>query len=69
MNTAKLELTQAELQVLVATLDAGIKAAGIQIVVPLAPILTKIEAAGQVFATQGNGADKETPEVVEADNG
>jgi len=65
---AKLELTRDELQILVATLDAGTKAAGLQIVVPLAPILAKIEEAGKVFA-QPNGADMNEPEIETAMKG
>ncbi len=49
MKTTTLELTQSELQTLVGVLDAGVKAAGLQAVVPLAPVLMKLEQAGQMF--------------------
>ena len=41
----KLELTEDETRILVAVLDAGVKAAGLQAVRALAPILGKIDAA------------------------
>ncbi len=52
MQTTTLELTKNELQVLVGVLDAGVKAAGLQAVVPLAPVVEKLEQAGQVFANE-----------------
>ncbi len=64
MKTTTLELTQPELQILVGVLDAGVKAAGLQAVVPLAPVLEKLEQAGQVFVPTGNGADH-SPEEIE----
>lgn len=41
----KLELTEQETQNLMAVLDAGVKAAGAQVVRPLAPIFAKLDAA------------------------
>ncbi len=57
MKTTTIELTQDELRVIVGVLDAGVKAAGLQAVVPLAPVLMKLEQAGLAFAPAGNGAD------------
>ena len=65
-TTTTLELTHDELQALVGILDAGTKALGLQAVVPLAPVLAKLEAAGETFAPASNGADK-SPEATEAE--
>ena len=66
METTTLELTRDELQVLVGILDAGTKAVGLQAVVPLAPVLVKLEEAGKAFVPAGNGADQ-SPEATEAE--
>ena len=51
----KLELTEQELATLMAVVDAGVKAAGSQVVRPLAPVLAKVEAA--LNAKQEDKAD------------
>ena len=45
MKTINLTLTEQETGILMAVIDAGCKAAGVQVVRPLAPVLAKIEAA------------------------
>ena len=48
----KLELSEAETHNLLAVLDAGVKALGAQSVLPLAPVLQKINAAQSVAKDQ-----------------
>ena len=54
MKTITLELTEQETGNLMAIIDAGTKAAGVQVVRALVPILDKIDAA---IAAKSNGAD------------
>ncbi len=67
MKTTTLTFTQQELQTLCGVLDVGVKAAGMQVVRPLAPILAKMEEAAQAFADQGNGVDTAPEKPPEAD--
>ena len=64
MKTITLELTEQEASNLMAIIDAGTKAAGVQVVRALAPILDKIDAA---IAAKSNGAshiaDAEFPDA------
>jgi len=53
MKTITLELTEQETGNLMAIIDAGTKAAGVQVVRALVPILDKIDAA---IAAKSNGA-------------
>lgn len=53
----KLELTEDELRNLMALIDAGIKAAGMQAVLPAAPIIQKIDAAIKAAQTQEEESD------------
>jgi hypothetical protein len=53
MKTITLELTEQEAGNLTAVIDAGVKAAGLQVVLPLAPILDKLNAA---ISEKSNGA-------------
>jgi len=52
METITLELTEQEAGNLMAIVDAGVKAAGAQAVLPLAPVLTKLNEA---IAEKSNG--------------
>lgn len=45
MKTITLTLTEPETAILMAVVNEGCKAAGVQVVRPLAPVLAKIEAA------------------------
>jgi len=54
MKTITLEFTEDEAGNLLAIIDAGVKAMGVQAVMPLTPILSKINEA---IAAKSNGAD------------
>ncbi len=85
MKTTTLELTQSELQTLVGVLDAGVDVLKLKAVLPLAPVVEKLEQAGKAFAPAGNGVDvmevekakyaethidvADVPEMQESDNG
>jgi hypothetical protein len=45
MKTINLEFTEEEANNLMAVVDAGVKALGVQAVLPLVPVLTKINQA------------------------
>ena len=64
MKTITIELTEQETGNLMAIIDAGTKAAGVQVVRALVPILDKIDAA---IAAKSNGAshiaDAEFPDA------
>ena len=53
MTTITLELSEQEAGNLVAIIDAGVKASGLQSVLPLAPILSKLNEA---VAAKSNGS-------------
>lgn len=57
MKTITLTFTEQETGVLMAVLDAGVKAAGVQAVRALAPVLAKIDAAIQEAEQKGNADD------------
>ena len=54
MKTITLEFTEDEAGNLMAIIDAGVKTMGVQAVMPLVPILSKINEA---IAAKSNGAD------------
>ncbi len=57
MKTTTLELTQSELQTLVSVLNEGVGVLKLQAVVPLAPVVLKLEEAALVFAPDPPGVD------------